>query len=248
MSVEEEKEGEQVKKKKKVKFDTKNPENTDLVLTTCKNHTFTWISKILCYSYKNKYLIVHDLMKGVSILNNHNDTFNFHHEGLSLTDESLILTSHCINTNMILAQDDSGVVYLVSPVKKKGKGQKIFALQERARYRLNERITCYFTLHKKDKRTASVWVGTVEGNIYTVKTLNNDICDFLVQLQYQVLKKRLENEELDSLLKRYERGFDRGFDGQIIQSVFEGKFIIYSYYKELYIYNILLFLLVVLLS
>ena len=103
------------------KFDIKNPDSIKVELISDKTHTFTWISNILWYSFENQYLVVHDLMKGICILNNGNGDFGFIHENVWLIDTSTILIAHWITKTLFLAQDDNGMLYLVSAKKKSRK-------------------------------------------------------------------------------------------------------------------------------
>jgi hypothetical protein len=209
-------------KSKEVKFDKSNPESTKLEILSVRKITFTWISKILCYSFKNKCLMVHDLMKGISLLNNVNDTFQFTHESISLIDQSIILISHAVSNSLVLAQDDTGMLYLVGAKKKKVGTQKIWTVAKKAQYFLNERITSILTLSKGENKNSDIVLSTSEGNIYTVKILEKEMVSFMTKIQYNVLKQLATNlDENEKLLKKYERGFDGGFNGNLISKFFD---------------------------
>lgn len=209
-------------KDNQVKFDPLNLESIKLEILNIKKITYTWISKILCYSFKNKYLVVHDLMKGISLLNNANDSFVLGNESISLIDQSIILVSHAVNNSLFVAQDDAGMVYLVGVRKKKVGKQKQWTVFKKAQYFLNERITSFLSLSKGETKNSDIVLSTSEGNIYTIKILEKEMVSFMTKVQYNVLKQLTTNlEDNEKLLQKYERGFDGGFNGKLISKFFD---------------------------
>lgn len=192
------------------------------VVNRVKEKTFTWVTKILAYSFKNKYLVVHDLMKGICLLNHNTNIFSFKHESLCMVDSSLILTSHKVNNSLFLCQNDKGVVYMLSTKRRRVKAKiYVWELYKIAEYNVNERITAFYSISKDEIKTTDVVFSTCEGNIYNIKILNEDMINFMPKIQFSVLKKNIKtSEEEEELLKQYEKGFGNGFNGDLISKFF----------------------------
>ena len=75
-------------------FDLNNLESIKLEIEAVSNFSFTWISKILTFNFKSKYLVIHDLMKGICLLNKRKDNFQFHNEKIVLIESPILLSSH----------------------------------------------------------------------------------------------------------------------------------------------------------
>ena len=196
-------------------------ENIELECTKIKDKTFTWISKILCYSFKNRYIAVHDLMKGICLLNHTANSFTFKHESLCLIDSSLILMSHKITNSLFLAQNDKGVLYMITTERKRVRNSNVWSLIKTAEYNLNQRITSFFSIVKDETKVSDVVCSTCEGSVYDIKILPDDMVKFLTKIQYNVMKRHIHSSEEDEqLLKLYDRGFENGFNGNLISKFF----------------------------
>jgi len=201
------------------KFDHSDLNSTKLELHDANKNSFVWINKILCYSFKHSYAVVHDLMKGLVILSFKDGSFK--REELCLIDSSLVLVSHAINNSMFITQDDTGMLYLVSAVKKKLKKTKVWALCKKAQFFLNERVTSFYTLPRGESKSKDVVMCTSEGTIYTLKLLEKKMSGFMTKIQYKVLYNKLtEHDDREQLLKDYENGFENAFDGNTISEFF----------------------------
>ena len=203
------------------KFDTSDVESIKIELNSDKIHTFTWISNILWYSYENKYLVVHDLMKGIWILDNKNGDFTFTNEDVWLIDTSAILAAHSITKRFFLAQDDTGMLYLVSVKRKKQKKGKVWGLQQNAKYFINERISSFMSLKRVDVKSLDIYWSTIEGNIYNIKIIDSEMIKFMSKIQYNIMKIDSSSaEEKEEILKIYENKFGNGFNGDLISDFF----------------------------
>jgi len=204
-------------------FDSSDPSSIKLEVEVVSDFTFTWINKILCYDFQNKYLVIHDLMKGISLLNNTRDNFEFHNEKLILIDSSLLIVSHKINNSLFLCQDDHGNLNLIGVEKERVNRQlEIFKVTKKAQYQLNERITSFLSLNRRNTENNDIAFSTTEGNIYLIKLLENEMISFISKIQFNILKRLTSSlEENEKLLKKYDEGFNNAFNGNLISEFFD---------------------------
>ncbi|CAI2370136.1 unnamed protein product [Moneuplotes crassus] len=208
------------------RFDATNPDSVILVVKPVRNFSFTWISKILTYNFEEKYLVVHDLMKGISLLNNTSDNFEYHHEKIALIENPILLESHRISDSLFLCQDDAGVISLIGVDDTDlNQSQTVKTVYKKAEYLLKERITCFLSLSYDTSHiinNQNIAFSTFEGNIYTIKILEKEMVPFISKIQFNILK-RLTNslEENEQLLKKYDEGFRGGFSGNLIAQFFD---------------------------
>ena len=86
---------------------------------------------------------------------------------------------------------------------------------------MNERISSFLSLEKGVSKSLEVFWSTVEGNIYNIKIIDNEMIKFMAKIQYNIMRiDSTSQEEKEEVLKIYEKGFGNGFNGNLISNFF----------------------------